>query len=446
MGYEFDGPNKKIRLTIGTTAVEVDDMYSRWVDWFLTSDNSKFLPAIRNVGGDSISATKDLGLTFFLLNGWRIVPQDADHRLTLNGNLYTDPSGYSPIDSVPGRSIIVEYAVSNLVDSSLAQMEEIEYASFNGGVTIDAVNGVDSSVYPVGTPMHPCKTPANSYAIRMQRGFNKIYLLSDLTLAGIPDGVLSDLVLEGILGFRQLTITFDNVLVSSCVGKNLNVTGTLKPGSSAVAYNCNIFDIANVDLQANDSTIFGGTYEATELRKCTASGDIKVKEDGRLSGVNIVFEGDYTTIDMQSAPCTVSLDVDSGYFKLLNSVEGCLAEFNLRGGEIEIDESCTGGDFYAEGYGTLYGDPEAYGMSIKANHLLALETIPIPILESSIDGEQIQGSLAAALRDLRERHAGRRVVADRGANIIRVYGENGGDLLYTITRTTDGNVDTYARS
>lgn len=135
MGYEFDGPNKKIRLTIGTTLVEIDDMYSRWVDWFLTSDNSKYFMAIRCVGGDAISSVKNLGLTFFLINDWRIVPQSADHRLTLNGNLVTDPSGYSPIDTVPGYSIIVEYSVSNLVDSTLAQITEEQISVFSASVS-----------------------------------------------------------------------------------------------------------------------------------------------------------------------------------------------------------------------------------------------------------------------------------------------------------------------
>jgi len=39
----------------------------------------------------------------------------------LNGNLVTDPSGFSPIDTVPGYSIVVEYSVSNLVDSTIGE-------------------------------------------------------------------------------------------------------------------------------------------------------------------------------------------------------------------------------------------------------------------------------------------------------------------------------------
>ncbi len=116
MGYQFDGVGRKIALTPGTVEIEVADLWSRWIDWLLTGDNTKFPLALRNVGGDPVSASKSLGLTFFLINGWRIVPQSADHRLTISGNLYTDPAGDSPVDTVPGYSVIVEYSVSNLID------------------------------------------------------------------------------------------------------------------------------------------------------------------------------------------------------------------------------------------------------------------------------------------------------------------------------------------
>jgi hypothetical protein len=66
VAYTFDGPNKLVVLTSGTTEFDVQDLYSRWVDWVVVSDNSKYLPAMRAVGGDPISDTKNLGATFFM--------------------------------------------------------------------------------------------------------------------------------------------------------------------------------------------------------------------------------------------------------------------------------------------------------------------------------------------------------------------------------------------
>ena len=58
MTYSFDGVNKIITPTEapvgGEISINVQEIYSRWIDWFLTSDNSKYLMAMRAVGGDPL--------------------------------------------------------------------------------------------------------------------------------------------------------------------------------------------------------------------------------------------------------------------------------------------------------------------------------------------------------------------------------------------------------
>ena len=230
--------------------------------------------------------------------------------------------------------------------------------------------------------------------IRVARGFKKVYLRSNLNLVGIPDGVLNGLDIIGETGNRKYTLTVTNVLVTDCKATNLTVTGAFKAGSTAQAIDCEIHDALNVGLRATNCSILSGVYESTDLSNCLLKGDIKIKENGNMSGIGIVFEGDFSTIDMQNATSTVSLDVDSGYFKLINAATGCLAEFNLRGGEIEIDSTCTGGEYYLEGYGTLFNNGS---MIEKANHLLALETIPIPIWDEVLESTYTTGELLRLL-------------------------------------------------
>ena len=127
----FDGENKIIEITKAPIngLVELDakaDVYSTWKEWMLLSDNSKYEPALRSVGGDPISSAKNLGATFFLINGWRIRPYEANHRLTLTGNLFTDPPGDSPVVSTLGYyNVVVEYFISNLTDSVSADLGSI---------------------------------------------------------------------------------------------------------------------------------------------------------------------------------------------------------------------------------------------------------------------------------------------------------------------------------
>lgn len=112
MAYTFDGPNKLVVLSAGTTSVSVRDLWSRWVDWTLTGDNSKYLPALRTVGGDVIDsgAGTRVPTYAYLLNGWRIRPQEADHTLTItDGVLLVDGGGDPFVSTVGDWMVRVRY-------------------------------------------------------------------------------------------------------------------------------------------------------------------------------------------------------------------------------------------------------------------------------------------------------------------------------------------------
>lgn len=106
MAISFDGPNKRIILSTGTTVLSVTDLWSRWVDWLAIGDNSKYAEAMRQVGGD-IDA---IPIYLFLLNGWRIVPQAANHTLVVtNGVLYVEGGGDPFVDPDGTWSIRISY-------------------------------------------------------------------------------------------------------------------------------------------------------------------------------------------------------------------------------------------------------------------------------------------------------------------------------------------------
>jgi hypothetical protein len=108
MAYIFDGISKTITLTTGTTSVSVRDLWSRWVDWFLTGDNSKFLPAFTNVGGDDIDISQGTKIPIysFLMNGWRLRPQEANHTLSINDGILLVNGGGDPFINTTGAYIV----------------------------------------------------------------------------------------------------------------------------------------------------------------------------------------------------------------------------------------------------------------------------------------------------------------------------------------------------
>lgn len=112
MSYTFDGPNKLIILSTGTNVVSVRDIWSRWADWFQTSDNSKYLPAFEQVGGQAIdlSAGTSIPIFAFLKNGWKVRPQEANHTLVINdGVLLVDGGGDPFVNTIGSYTVRINY-------------------------------------------------------------------------------------------------------------------------------------------------------------------------------------------------------------------------------------------------------------------------------------------------------------------------------------------------
>lgn len=100
MSYTFDGPNRLIILSSGTTLLDVQDMYSRWKDWATTDDNSKYLPFFDVTGGNPTIGSNAISNYFFLLGGAKIRPQEANHTLQVNGILIAENGGDPFADTI----------------------------------------------------------------------------------------------------------------------------------------------------------------------------------------------------------------------------------------------------------------------------------------------------------------------------------------------------------
>lgn len=131
--FVFNGPTKVITLTAGTTSVSVRDLWSRWVDWFLTGDNSKYAPAFVNVGGDDIDpgAGTTIPIYAFLMNGWKIKPQEANHTLSVADGILLVNGGGDPFNNTNGAyTVRINYQ---------QPVQAITVATGGGGVGGDSV-------------------------------------------------------------------------------------------------------------------------------------------------------------------------------------------------------------------------------------------------------------------------------------------------------------------
>lgn len=112
--YTFDGQNRIISLDLGVVELEVIDMYSRWKEWVSIGENAKFSNAFSVIGGEPINTdgSQVISPYFFFINGWKLRPQEANHQLTINGNLLSLDGTQPTIPTLGGYEVFVRTILS----------------------------------------------------------------------------------------------------------------------------------------------------------------------------------------------------------------------------------------------------------------------------------------------------------------------------------------------
>lgn len=94
------------------------DLYSDGKeDWVANENLRKFYFPIEAEGGKPLPGEKDLGSSFFLASDWKIQPYDANHRLIIDGNLYSVDGSDPFIDTVSNYPVRIMQQVSDLVST-----------------------------------------------------------------------------------------------------------------------------------------------------------------------------------------------------------------------------------------------------------------------------------------------------------------------------------------
>jgi hypothetical protein len=139
MAYTFDGPNKLIILSSGTTSLNVRDLWSRWVEWVAIGTNSRWLPAIVQVGGNTIDIAAGTSIPpyMYLVNGWRIRPQEASHSLNVSGGVLLVDGGGDPfLDTLGSYTVRINYsqpvqAITVTTGGGVGTVDEVRDAVWN---------------------------------------------------------------------------------------------------------------------------------------------------------------------------------------------------------------------------------------------------------------------------------------------------------------------------
>lgn len=168
MAITFDGASRRIILDSAATSAEA--IWSAWVDWLAAdSTNGRWLPAMRQVGGDDLGGGLYIPVYIFLLNGWRVRPMEANHTLVIAGNLFVDGGGDAVVPTLGSYQVLTKLVVPVLAQG----------ISTSGG---GGASAADVWAYPT-------RSITDAYAIRAELANELVKLVELARIHGLESGV-----------------------------------------------------------------------------------------------------------------------------------------------------------------------------------------------------------------------------------------------------------------
>jgi hypothetical protein len=165
MAISFDGPNRIITLSTGTTSLSVRGLYSRWKEWLLIGDNSKYFPPFVTVGGDDIDPGAGTAIPFyaFLINGWRIRPYEGNHTLNVSDGVLLVEGGGDPfLNTLSAYTVRINY------QQPVQAITVATGGGGGGGLTQQQVR--DAMTLPTGNPPQDGSIDAEITKIQQNTG------------------------------------------------------------------------------------------------------------------------------------------------------------------------------------------------------------------------------------------------------------------------------------
>jgi len=107
--------DKLFILNSGVTTLDIKvDLYSDVKeDWKDNAELNKFRFPIIAVGGQSIGGGQVISPYYMLRYGWKIRPQEANHTLTITGNIITDDETDVFVNTIGNFNVKIKSVVSS---------------------------------------------------------------------------------------------------------------------------------------------------------------------------------------------------------------------------------------------------------------------------------------------------------------------------------------------
>lgn len=271
---------------------------------------------------------------FRLLNdhGWRLLPYDVDHELTLIGNIVPNDETLPIFAPRSGRSILIfrdGSQVAQMTTTTVGQVPEIQsidlktdLIAFQGGVAYDVLgfsgNGIASNGHEIGTRSAPSNDLDVVVNILNDKGLNEIFLTSSVISVGTDFSIGYRFVGDS----RLFTfVNFDLANIEKCEFFNVTLSNILDRFLSVRL--CNIETSTNVSGSFHQCYFKGSIsiVGETTLTECYA----------KATGFIIIPGSSAFTFNDFHGPVTIS------------GMTGNVSIIEIYGGTVTVDNTCTGG-------------------------------------------------------------------------------------------------------
>lgn len=329
--WDLDTTLRLFILKPGIVSIDVQiDLYSDWKELYASNSEARKYPAaMRTVGGDPISGVQNLGDTYFFINNYRIRPDEADHELDIDGNIFSDPAGTAIVVPTLGTfTVLVTNTVSNLVDSAVARLD---LTQLQPAIFIDADNGVDTAA---GTPTAPVQTVVAARVLADADNLREYRFRGSITL----DQNHENWTFVGESAEGNNAISLAGFSVDKSLFRNSALAGAMTGTVEAVECGLNVI------------TGLSGVF-----RRCGLTGTITLG-----SSATLIFDSCFSELAGDTAPIVdvngstmINFRNYSGAIQVNECHDGTVMSIDLDPGHLILDATTDGGQILVRGHGHL---------------------------------------------------------------------------------------------
>ena len=303
-----------------------------------------------------------------IINGYTVTFEDGAYAVNLIG-ANSNIGDVVNLNQVSVRSANAAGLISN---------QAIEFSSFNGGVTIDAVGGVNGTAFPRGTPQLPVNNVNDANLIADLRGFNIFYMKGNFTFDTGDDIIGHDIIGQSI---QDSLLTF-NAGADTVDAKIFNATIEGEFDNSITINGCRVETISFVRGSIINSILSGS------INLANGSGQTNLIDCKDA----LATDGTFPTINFSGSNNSLAIRNYDGDLSIINKSGSEPIEINMStGGHIKIASSVTGGNIRITGIAQVT-DETISGATIDVSNVIFPDQLQLASFNGYVYINQSQGA------------------------------------------------------